>query len=395
MQIHLDPVGGVAGDMFAAALLDAWPELQAPLRTALAAAGLEQLVAVERLDHRDHALAGSRFAVRPVGDGQHRHHRAYADIRDLLHNCGLAAAVKARAVAIFGLLAQAEGRVHGIAADEVVFHEVGAWDSIADIVSAAWLIDRLAADWSCAPLPMGSGRVRSAHGKLPLPAPAAALLLEGFPLFQDGLEGERITPTGAAILRHLQPRFDPLTIPLRLQRSGIGFGAQTFPGISNILRVLAFASAAHSEQVVVCQFELDDQSPEDLAVALQRLRESPAVLDVLQSPAFGKKGRMVAQVQILTRPQTVEQVLQRCFSETSTLGVRWQTVQRTVLERQTDERLVTVDDDNQRINQRIRVKRAERPGGVTTVKAEMDDLAQRGGHAARQALRRRAEATDD
>ncbi|MEE4380312.1 MAG: nickel insertion protein, partial [Candidatus Competibacteraceae bacterium] len=196
LHLHLDPLGGVAGDMFVGALLDAWPELESPLQTALAEADLTRLITVRQSTHRDHTLSGSRFEVEPVQADNHDH-RSFQVIRDLLSEIKLGEGVKQQALAIFQLLADAEGRVHGVASEQVQFHEVGAWDSIADIVCAAWLIDRLNIEhWSCAPLPMGRGRVMSAHGWLPVPAPATTLLLEGFPLFQDDLDGERITPTG-------------------------------------------------------------------------------------------------------------------------------------------------------------------------------------------------------
>ena len=139
-----------------------------------------------------------------------------------------------RAIAIFAVLAEAEGRVHGIAPAEVSFHEVGAWDSIMDIVAAAALIEDIgAAGWSTTPVPLGSGRVRSAHGDLPVPTPATALLLEGLEVFDDGRPGERVTPTGAAILRHLMPGQGLPRRRLRLGRVGHGFGTKRFAGISN------------------------------------------------------------------------------------------------------------------------------------------------------------------
>jgi hypothetical protein len=214
-------------------------------------------------------------------------------------------------------------------------------------------------------------------------------LLEGFPLYQDDLDGERITPTGAAILRHLEPSFAPLP-PMRLERSGIGFGTKVFPGISNVLRVLAFTpldTAISADRVALCQFELDDQTPEDLAVALDHLRAESGVLDVTQTPVFGKKGRLAMQVQLLARPEALAQVLERCFSETSTLGIRWQILQRAVLVRESIFR-----DSAAR---RVRLKRAHRPDGSITAKAEMDDLADtKGGRAGREALRRQVEKDD-
>ena len=300
--------------------------------------------------------------------------------------------VAERATAIFTVLAEAEAEVHGIAVDDVTFHEVGAWDSIADVVCAAWLIDSLEpATWSCAPLPLGGGQVRTAHGLLPVPAPATAILLRGCPTRHDGVEGERVTPTGAAILRHLDPDFDRTGLEGRIARTGHGFGSRRLPGMSNVLRALVLEPAREGgawreETVGVCSFEVDDQTPEDLAVGLERLRAVDGVLDVVQTPAFGKKGRMVTGVRVLTRPAAREQVLERCFAETTTLGVRWQTVRRAALERESAT-AGTADDG-------VRIKRTHRPGGEVTVKAEMDDLADAGGgRSEREERRRKAEAT--
>ena len=386
MYLHLDPLGGIAGDMFAAALLDAFPELFAELEAALAATEIVRLASIHIEPHDDHALTGSRFEVRTTDEAHP--HRLFSEIRTFLDDLALDSGVRDRSIAIFGLLAEAEGRVHGVAPDAVTFHEVGAWDSITDVVTAAWLIEAVRpTGWSCDALPLGSGRVESAHGPLPVPAPATALLLEGFPCVQDGVAGERVTPTGAAILRHLAPDFGTPAGARTLRRSGIGFGSRTLNGISNVLRVLAFDESPEgtaADRVAVCEFELDDQTPEDLGVAIDRLRGEPGVIDVLQAPVFGKKGRVGVHVRILAHPSALETVLEACFVETSTLGVRWQIVRRAVLprEKRTDEVSGV----------RVHVKTARRPDGTITDKAAMDDLAGAGGgRAAREMLRRSVE----
>ena len=317
-------------------------------------------------------------------------HRRFADIRAWLGESGLAVPVAERATAIFTVLAGAEAEVHGIAVEDVTFHEVGAWDSIADVVCAAWLIDSLEpASWSSAPLPLGSGLVRTAHGMLPVPAPATALLLRGFPSRHDGVEGERVTPTGAAIVRHLEPAFDLAGVEGRIARTGHGFGSRRLRGMSNVLRALVLepvsaAGAWREETIGVCSFEVDDQTGEDLAVGLDRIRAAEGVLDVLQTPAFGKKGRMVASVRVLAHPAAREAVFARCFAETTTLGVRWQVVRRAALDR--EEAAVEVAGES------IRIKRTTRPGGEVTVKAEMDDLeSASAGRSGRERRRRQAE----
>lgn len=392
LSIHLDPVGGIAGDMFVAALLDAWPDLAGGTIAAVRAAGLGNDVRIEHLAHRDDILTGSRFFVAcpepPVGNaGTHRHVH-WQDLRKRLSAAPLAPAVGERAIAIFALLAEAEAGVHGMPVDETTFHEVGAWDSVADIVAAAFLIETIGVGrWSVGPLPLGSGRVRCAHGELPVPAPATARLLQGFVVHDDGRPGERVTPTGAAILKQLQACNGADEGPKRLLRTGHGFGLRRLDGMSNVLRVLAFESAsvaparATQEAVAVLNFEIDDQTAEDLAIGLDRLREIDAVLDVLQTPAFGKKGRLATAIRLLVRPNAIEEVTDACFAETRTLGVRHHLEDRSVLAR----RQTTTEDG-------IGVKLAERPDGRATAKAESDDLAAIVGHERRQITRRSAEA---
>ena len=391
MHIHLDPVGGIAGDMFAAAMLDYHRDWQAPLYEAIRRSGLAPDLAVRALQHHDGCLTGHRFEVTEPTHADRHQHRHWRDIRQRLYDSELDTPVKQRAIAIFDLLAEAEAEVHGCEIDQVAFHEIGAWDSIADIVTAAWLIERSGTTtWSCSPLPLGRGRIDSDHGRLPVPAPATALLLRGFPVFDDGVEGERITPTGAAILKYLDPSFAPRPTPSVLLGRGYGFGTKTFPGFSNVLLVSLFErqpSRAVDDSVVVCQFEVDDQTPEDLAVGLERLRQSPGIYDVTQAPVIGKKGRLAMHIQVLGEVSQIDAILERCLTETTTLGVRWHTVNRATLAR--EEHSHSLDGEP------VRVKRAQRPGGARTRKVEMADLAGTpGGHAGREQRRREVHALD-
>lgn len=381
MHIHFDPVGGVAGDMLVAALLDAFPEHERAVVDAVRAIA-EDEVEARLVAFRDHTLSGRRFEVR-IARAPHEHVHL-SDIEGRLAQAALPPAVQARAEAVFRLLAEAEARVHGIAPERVIFHEVGALDSMADVVAAATLIEAIgAAGYSVGPLPLGSGRIESAHGTLPVPAPAVVDLLEGFVVFDDGIAGERVTPTGAALLRQLAPC--PAAIPIATLRGrGLGFGARRLPGLSNVLRVLVLEpSAGHApwlrDQVALIGFEIDDQSPEDLALGLDRLRALDGVLEVIQIPAATKKGRLAQQVQVLARPEARDAVVRACFEETTTLGLRHALIERAVLPRDAT------------LHEEMRVKRATRPSGRRSAKAESDDLADLpGGRAAREAARRRA-----
>ena len=385
-------MGGVAGDMFAASLLDLFPEhLDDTARASQRLAG----VRCRLVGHTDGALAGRRFIVE-ADDAGHHHHAHWRHIRDRIAASGLPEPVRRHAIGIFSRLAEAEARVHGVDPDEVAFHEVGAADSIADIVAAAWLIAAIGpATWSVASLPIGAGRIRTAHGPMPVPAPATALLLEGFATHDDAIAGERVTPTGAAILRHLGASSGPRPSGI-LRGSGIGLGTRALPGISNCLRALLFdtettgettgeatgGSAGHRELAVI-SFEVDDQSGEELAAGLDLLRAREDVHDVIQVAAFGKKGRLAAQVQVLARPEALEAVVAACFCETTTIGLRTHVVQARTLRRHFAEALVD--------GRPMQVKRVQRPDGPTG-KIEADSLRDVPGHAARTRLRRAAEA---
>jgi uncharacterized protein (TIGR00299 family) protein len=411
MQLHLDPLGGISGDMFVGALLDTFPEhrdvVAENVRKACDVPGLICQADCES----DGVLRGTRFRlslpIDAIGistvqtyDGSpfkgyglargHEHHH-WRFLRTSLEESLLSSMVKHHAIAMFERLAEAEARVHGVPADDVTFHEVGAWDSIADLVAAATLIAAVdASRWTVSALPLGGGRVASAHGPLPVPAPASALLLEGFATVDDGIQGERVTPTGAVIVNYLCSGSNPNTRATgirRLLRSGIGFGARRLSGISNCLRVLVFeedvhATVSHHRELAVIEFEVDDQSAEDLAAGLDRLRTQADVFDIVQVPVFGKKGRLATSVRVLTAPNALEGTVAACFRETTTIGLRYHLVQGMALARE----LRTVEIDGRP----LRVKLARRPDGVTA-KTDIDDTASTTGHAQRIALRRKAE----
>jgi hypothetical protein len=387
LHLHLDPLGGLAGDMFLAALLDAWPEHAEGTFAAMRAAGLPERWQTGLDRHDDGVLGGHRVVIEGPANDPGAPPGHFREIRAGLCAAPLDPAVRERALAIFTALAEAEAAVHGVVLDEVHFHELADWDSIADVVGAAWLIETLAAkSWSVAPLPVGSGRIDSRHGPLPVPAPAAARLLEGFSVHDDGIPGERVTPTGAAILRHLAPAPHLPAGPWRLAGTGHGFGTKRLHGISNVLRVVAYqadAAGRSDERVAVIAFEVDDQSAEELAVGLEAIRATAGVLDVIQLPAFGKKGRLASQIQVLARPERLDAAIDRCFAETTTIGLRWRLEARAVLAREVVS--VAAPDGE------VEVKVVARPGGARTAKAEIDQVAA-AGHAARATRRRAAEA---
>ncbi|MBE9555311.1 MAG: LarC family nickel insertion protein [Proteobacteria bacterium] len=380
--------------MFAAALLDVrsglWPRCEA----AIAAMGLAEPLRVARQPHGDGVLTGSRFVVEGVsaqGNGQDQgqgqgqrveSHTHWRDIRGRLERAPLDGAVREAALGIFELLAGAEAAVHGKDPDEVAFHEVGALDSIVDILVAAAIITALTpCIWTVGALPRGRGQVRTLHGFLPVPAPAVLELLKGYTLVDDGEEGERITPTGAAILRYLGASQAVDSSPRGLIGAGIGFGTRKFASRSNILRATLYGPAADSmagDSVEVLRCEIDDQTAEDLAVAIDHLRAAEGVIDVCQWPVFGKKGRMGTALQVLAAPGRAAATAALILDETTTLGVRRATQSRMLVARE------AVNEGG------LPVKLAHRPGGVTA-KAEMDALAATRGVSVRQRKRYEAE----
>ena len=388
-RVHLDLVGGIAGDMFAAALASAFPELVPELLAEVRKLPAEPGARIYFAAHESHGLRGQRFLAQAPGHHAHAH-ASHREIRAQLSAAGLQREVCAHAIELFARLAHAEAEVHGVSADDVVFHEVGAWDSIVDFVAAACFIAKLSpARWSWTPAPLGSGRVRTAHGVMPVPAPATVLLLKGLPVADDGVAGERVTPTGAAILRYLA---DLSAEPGRARRkpetivaAGHGFGTRTLDGIPNMVRCVAFAPVVTAvgdddEEIATLHFEVDDQTAEDLALALDRIRDAPGVLDAMQAAVVGKKGRLGTQVQVLARADAVEAIAALCLSQTTTLGLRIAAVRRRTLPRSIVEAEGT------------RVKLARRPGGELTAKAENADLARiPGDRASREKARERAE----
>ena len=369
MHIHLDLVGGISGDMFIGALLDCFPERKERLPEIMEAAGFADLVDLQHEVTGDGILTGTHFKVMAGAQAEGHDHRHYSDIRQKITDSSLDDATKRVALGIFQLIAEAEAKIHGKDIDQVAFHEVGAWDSIADIVCAASLISSIGvSSWSVSRLPLGRGQVKTAHGRLPVPAPATSLLLEGFDFFDDGIEGERITPTGAAILKYLDPA-PGIPEGVNLKCSGYGFGTRKFPGISNVLRLLVFnrvqSGGWDSDQVLQLEFEVDDQTPEELAVALEKIRAMEGVIDVIQAAVFAKKGRQSTTIRVLARPEIEQLLTEYCFNVTSTLGIRHQLTARSILRRSQ----FTINHEGKD----YRVKVATRPGGLTA-KVEMDDL---------------------
>jgi len=375
LSIAIKPMGGIAGDMFAGACAALWPDLCAPCLTDVRAAGLPAAVPVSFESVIVNGFAARHFRVGPVtqavvptGD--------YRLIVERLEGSALDREVLAVALAILRVLGEAEARVHGKPLDQVHFHELADWDSVADIVAAASFVARSGAKrWAVGPLPLGGGTVETQHGTITVPAPAVLEMLDGYRWSDDGIPGERVTPTGAAIVRYLaEPEAPPATGAL--VRAGFGAGTRRYPSMANVVQLVAFeGGVTGTETIAQLAFDIDDMTPEELAHATDRLRAEPGVLDVTQTAQIGKKGRAMFLIRVLAARGAADAVADACFAQTSTLGVRIAEVRRRVLERR----------------QGCGPKIARRPDGGLTAKAESDGLA---GHPTLDARRAAAHAAE-
>lgn len=363
-HVHLDAAGGMAGDMFVAAMLDALPELRPRVMADLAAVlppGIGTPLLEEGLSGAVRCL---RFGLKADALAMPQDASHFTEMAARIERASLADGTARHAIAILTVLARAEAAIHRVSVEQVHFHEIGDWDSLLDVVAAGSIAGALeGCGWSVSPLPLGGGLVRTRHGLLPVPAPATAAILTGFAWRDDGVEGERVTPTGAAILRHLVD--GPRPELMRLEAVGTGAGSRELPTMPNILRALVArgAGAAGTGQVVVLSFEIDDMTGEEIGVASERLRALPGVLDLSSVTRRGKKGRPLESFRLLIRPEALDAVRTACLLETATIGLRWHVEERLCLPRSAD----AVDG--------VRRKRVERPDGSITVKAESDDLA--------------------
>ena len=325
MLCYLDVFSGISGDMLVGALADAGAD-QAAIVDAIASLETGAVLSFERVKRC--GIAATKFHV----DVQEAHaHRHLSHILKMIEKAALPERAKQNAAAVFQRLAEAEAAVHQVPVEHVHFHEVGAADSIADIVGACVAFELLGVtSIVSAPLNVGSGTASTAHGLLPVPAPATAALLRGKPVYSDGPAVELTTPTGAALAVTLAREFGALP-PLKIAATGYGAGGYDFPDRANVLRVILGeeTGAAEATTITVLEANIDDLSPQILAYAMDRLFEKGA-LDVTLQPIEMKKGRPGTLLRVLARPEDREAMVETIFAETSTLGLRTYTAERRV-----------------------------------------------------------------
>lgn len=315
------------------------------------------------------SVSGLQTASVQVRTDEIRRHRYLSDIRIILEQSELGRLVIEQSLAVFTRLAQAEAKVHGTTPDQVHFHEVGALDAIIDIVGTVAGLQQLGiTEIICSPLPMpNGGRVKCAHGELPLPAPAVCELLTGVPVYGENLHQELVTPTGAALAVELSSSFGAMP-PMTLERVGYGAGTmQRQDGRPNLLRLLIGhrQAVAEAQKVEIIETHLDDWSPEFWPHVAARLMEAGA-LDVSFIPIQMKKGRPGFLLRLLADPAHALQLKEIVFTETSAVGLRFQTMQRLTLPR-TNIELETPWGT-------VRAKQTETPDGIR-ITPEYEDCA--------------------
>lgn len=403
--IYLDCSMGAAGDMLMAALLELLPEKDTFLQKmqSLGLPGLEisaepsvkcgitgthmrVLIHGEEEGHPEHAVEEHAHSHADAPEAAHAHVHVHphhhTDLDELTHrisHLNVSEAVRSDILAVYQSIADAESRVHGVPVEQIHFHEVGSLDALADVTGVCLLMELLAPEQVLAsPVHVGSGQVRCAHGILPVPAPATALLLEGIPIYGGSIRGELCTPTGAALLRRFVTRFGPLP-PMRVEKTGYGMGTKDFEA-ANCVRAMLGQTEKSAGHILELACNLDDMTPEAVGFAMEQLFAAGA-LDVYTTPIGMKKNRPGVLLTCMCREDDREAMLRTIFRHTSTLGVRVSVCDRYTLSRR--QYAVQTPDGE------IRVKESS-GWGVLRRKAEFEDLA----HIARQTGKSIAEVLD-
>lgn len=328
----LDCFSGISGDMFLGALLDAGLPLEA-LEKTLATLPLDGYALESGHEEKQH-LHGTRLVVRVDKDKQVE--RGLKEIGAIIQGGDLSGEVKAKSTEIFESIAREEGRIHNRPPEKVHFHEVGAADSIIDIVGTIYGLEFLGITTLFAsPLPLGSGFVETRHGRIPIPAPATIALLKGVPVYDSGLAFEMVTPTGAALVKGLCRSFGNMP-PMVVETVGYGAGARDLPDRPNLLRLIIGHEHLETqvETVVILEANLDDTNPEWLGFLMERLFAAGA-LDVVFCPVQMKKNRPGILLQVMGSPHQRDDLMAILFRETTTLGIRFRYSQRKTLKGET------------------------------------------------------------
>jgi len=331
---YLDCFSGISGNMVLGALIDIGLP-KSVLLEEVAKLGIEPFdIEVKRNERMK--IYGTHVKVKSKGDEGPQ--RSYREIKQMIEVSPLDLQVKDRSLDIFRRLASAEAKIHGEKIDEVHFHEIGALDSIVDVVGAAVGMNHLAIERVFASkIPVGSGFVLGQHGRLPVPAPATLEILKGIPIYSSSLNEELVTPTGAAILTSWSSGFG--NIPeMRIEKVGYGLGDRVFEGIPNVLRIILGKGngSREADWVWVVETDIDDMSPEIYGYLMEKLPEAGAI-DVTFTPIQMKKNRPGITIKVLCYEAEVDMIIDTLFRESTSIGVRLYSVRRAKLSRRTEE----------------------------------------------------------
>ncbi|MBI5587812.1 MAG: nickel pincer cofactor biosynthesis protein LarC [Deltaproteobacteria bacterium] len=333
--LYFDCPMGISGDMCLGALIDLGVDFKTILRE------LKKLP-VDKIDIRlgkelRHSITGTTFRV---NIRESHHHRTFREIRGIIKKSALTPEVKDLSIKIFGIIAVAEGRIHGVVPDQVHFHEVGAMDSIIDIVGASVAITSLKADKIIAsPVPLGSGWADTMHGRIPIPAPATVEILKGVPVAASNVPFELTTPTGAAILKAVVDDYGPMP-SMVIERTGYGAGKKDFKESANLLRVMTGETGGKTsgledtESLTVVETNIDDMSPQVSGYLMERLFSAGA-RDVFFTPVQMKKSRPGVLLTVLADAVHKMKIIDMIFEESTSIGIRCYPVERHCLERKT------------------------------------------------------------
>jgi len=328
---HFDCFSGISGDMVLGALVDAGVSVTT-LRTALKTLGLDgYTISAKKVSCG--AISGTQVKIR-LSKTVTQPHRNLKSIHKLITSSGLSARAKADAAAIFTRLGEAEAAVHGVPVEKIHFHEVGAVDSILDIVGTAVAMAELGIERvTSSPLPLGSGTVTISHGEIPVPVPATMKLLEGVPVYQGGVAQELVTPTGAAILTHYSSSYAGFPA-MTVDALGYGAGSRQTEGKPNLLRVVIGEAdeGAHAEPMDVIETNVDDMRPELIGALFDRLFDAGA-LDAYVTPLVMKKSRPGHLITVLCDPDKTVRLVELLLTETTTFGVRTYRTRKHCLDR--------------------------------------------------------------
>jgi len=328
--LYLDCFAGISGDMLLGALLDLGVA-EAALRTELTKLKLPGYsISTRRVVKQN--IAATKF---DCDTGHEHHHRGYTEIAGMITGSGLSENVKRRALHVFRRLGEAEAKIHGVPLEQIHFHEIGAVDSIVDIVGVCVALDLLGVDEvQASPVPLGSGFVETAHGKFPVPAPATLELLKGVPVQPSNEAVELVTPTGAALLAEFCCRYGPMPA-LTVEKIGYGAGTRDLPQTPNVLRAVLgeTSGGAKSDTVAVIEANIDDMNPQWFGDVMERLLVNGA-LDVFLTPVQMKKNRPGTLLTVLCEPRDADRFVELVLTHTTTFGVRLHEARRRMLARE-------------------------------------------------------------